>query len=59
MAMKVRAKFWPHFEKQNGHLSKLLENHKGALNLEILELASSSMHERYMAKKAILIVILA
>ena len=40
MAIKhVCAKFWPHFEKQNGRHSKLFENHKGALNLEIFQLA--------------------
>ena len=31
----LSAKFWPHFEKQNGHHSQLFENHKGVLNLEI------------------------
>ena len=55
----VCAKFWPHFEKQNGHHSQLFENHKDALNLEILQLASSNLHKRYIARKASLIVILA
>ena len=58
MAMKTCTKFWPHFEKQNGHHSQLFENHKGALNLEIFQLASSTLHKRYMARKASLILIL-
>ena len=51
----------PHFKKQNGHHSQLFEKHKDALNLEIrvLQLASSNLHKRYMARKATLIVILA
>ena len=57
-AMKnVCAKFWPHFEK-NGCHCQLFENHKDALNLEILQLASLHLHKRYMARKACLIVIL-
>ena len=43
--------------KMAGH-SRLYENHKDALNLEILQLASSSLLKRYMARKASLIVIL-
>ena len=35
------------------------ENRKGALNLEIFQLASSNLHKSYMARKASLIVILA
>ena len=50
----VSAKFWPHFEKQ----SQLFKNHKVVLTLEIFQLASSYLHKRYMARKAILIVIL-
>ena len=38
--------------------SRLSENHKDVLNLEILQLASSNLHERYMARKVSLIVIL-
>ena len=45
--------------KQNGRHGQLFENHKGALNLEILQLASSNLHKRYMARKASLIAILA
>ena len=37
----------------------LFENHKDALNLEILQLASSNLHKRHMARKTSLIVILA
>ena len=33
--------FGTHLEKQHGHHSRLFENHKDALNLEILQLASS------------------
>ena len=59
MAIKhVCAKYWPHFEEQFVCHSQLFENHKGALNLEILHLASLNMHKRYMARKASLIVIL-
>ena len=59
MAVKtpVHAKFWPHFEKQNGCHSLLFENHKSALNLEILQLAKSNMHENCMARKASLITL--
>ena len=47
MAMKTcLCKFWPHFEEQNGCHSQLFENHKGALNLEILQLASSNLHKK-------------
>ena len=42
---KVGAKFWPHFEKQDGRLSHFFENHKDALNLEILQLTSSNLHK--------------
>ena len=35
------------------------ERHKDALNLEILQLASSNLHKRYMARKDSLIVIVA
>ena len=52
-------KFWPHFEKQNGHYSQLFKIHKDALNLETLQLALSNLHKRYMARKASLVVILA
>ena len=52
-------KIWPHFEKQNGRHSQLFENHKGALNLEIFQLASSNLHKIYIAWKASLTVILA
>ena len=55
----VCAKCWPHFEKQNGRHSQLFENNKGALNLEIFQLASSNLHKGYMARKASLIAILA
>ena len=54
----VSANFWPHFDKQNGHHSQLFKNHKVVLNLEIIQLASSNLHKRYMARKASLIVIL-
>ena len=40
-------------------IAKLFENHKGALNLEIFQLASSNSHKRFMARKASLIVIFA
>ena len=40
-------------------IAKLFENHKGALNLETFQLASSNVHKSYMARKASLIVILA
>ena len=40
-------------------IAKLFENRKGALNLEIFQLASSNLHKSYMARKASLIVILA
>ena len=46
-------------KKQNGCHRQLFENHKDALNLEMLQLASSNLHKRYMARKASLIVILA
>ena len=55
MAMKTclcKQKFWLHFEKQNGRHRKMFENHQGALNLEIFQLASLNLHKRYMAKKA-------
>ena len=56
MAMKT----WSHFEKKlNGCHSQLFENNKGALNLEIFQLASSNLHKRCMVRKASLIVILA
>ena len=55
----MSAKFWPNFEKQNGHHSRLFEKHKDVLNLEILQLASSNLHKGYMARKASLKVILA
>ena len=51
--------FWPHFDKQNGSNSQLIENHKIALNLEIFQLVSSNLHKSYMARKASLVVILA
>ena len=54
----VAAKFWPHFEIQNGRHSQLFKNHKVVLNLEIFQLASSNVHKRYMARKASLILIL-
>ena len=50
-------KFWPHFEKQNGCHSQLFENHELVLYLEILQLAKSNLHKRYMARKATMIVI--
>ena len=53
------AKFWPHFEKQNGHHRQLFENHTGALILEIFQLALSNLHKRYMARNASVIVNLA
>ena len=40
------AKFWPHFEKQNVRHNRLFKNHKDALNLEILQLASSNLHKK-------------
>ena len=49
--------FSPHFEKQNGYHSRFFENHLDALNFEILQLASSKLHKRYMARKANMIVI--
>ena len=45
----MSGKFWPHFEKQNGRHSQLFENHKDALNLEILPSVSSNLYRRYMA----------
>ena len=43
MATKpVSAKFWPHFEKQNGHHSQLFKNHKVVLNLEMFQRALSN-----------------
>ena len=48
------------FGKQNGRNSKLFENHfrfyknsmiKDAIKLEILQLDSSNVHKRYMARK--------
>ena len=51
--------FLPYFEKQNGRHGQLFENHKGALNLEIFQLASSNLHKSYMARKPSLVVILA
>ena len=53
----VCTKLWPHFEKQNVRHSQLFQDHKDALNLKILQLASSNLHKRYMARKASLIVI--
>ena len=38
-------------------IANYFENHKGALNLEILRLASSNLHKSYMAKEASLVVI--
>ena len=55
----LSAKFWPHFEKQNGRHSQLFKNSNGALNLEIFQLASSNLHKSYMAGNSSLIVILA
>ena len=46
-------------KKQYGHHSQLFQSHTGAVNLEILQVASSNLHKRYMAVKASLIVILA
>ena len=46
-------------KKQSGHHSRLFEKHKDALNLDILQHASSNLYIRYMARKANLIVILA
>ena len=40
-------------------IANFFENCKGALNLEIFQLASTNLHKRYMARKASLIVILA
>ena len=40
-------------------IANLFENHKGALNLEIFQLASSNLHKSFLAEKASLIVILA
>ena len=40
-------------------IANCLKNHKGALNLEILQLVSSNLYKSYMARKASLIVILA
>ena len=43
MAIKnISAKYLPHFEKQNCRPSRLFKKHKDALNLEILQLASSN-----------------
>ena len=53
----VCAKFWPHFDKQSGSHSQLFKNHKGDLNLEMLQLDSSNFHKIYMAGKASLMVI--
>ena len=55
---KCVCKILTSFRKQNGRYSQLFENHKDALNLETLQLASSNLHKRYMARKASLIVIL-
>ena len=52
------AKFWPHFEKQNSHHSRMFENQYVALKLEILQLPSSNWQKRLMARKASMIVIL-
>ena len=60
--MKVAfGKSWPanllpakNFEKQDGCHSRLYENHKDSQNLEIFQLASSTLHKRYMARKACL-----
>ena len=38
-------------------IAYFFENHKDALNLEILQLASSNLHKIYMARKVSLIVI--
>ena len=60
MAMKTfYAKFWPQFKTQNVCHSHLFENHKDVLNLEIMQLASSNLHKRYVARKAILYLSLA
>ena len=40
-------------------IANMFEKCKYALNLKILQLASSNLHKRYMAGKASLIVILA
>ena len=47
--------FGHRFEKQNDHHSRLFEN-QDAQNFEILQLTSSNLHKRYMARKASLIV---
>ena len=60
MAMKTcLCKILASFSKKNGRHSQLFKNHKGALNLEIFQLASSNLHKSYMARKTSLIVILA
>ena len=46
-------KVWPQFEKQNERQSWLFD----ALNLEILQLSSSTKHKRYMARKASMLLI--
>ena len=59
MAIKhVCVKFWPLYKKANGRHGQLFENYKVPLNLEIFQLASSNLHNRYMAIKASPIVIL-
>ena len=42
--------------QQNVRHSQLFENNKDAINLEILQLASSNLHKRYMVRKASIIV---
>ena len=53
----LSAKFWPHFEilKKQNHHSQLFEIHKGAVNLEIFQLASLNLHKSDMARKASLV----
>ena len=61
MAMKtcLCENFGLMLKNTNGRHSQLFEKHKDALNLEILQVASSNLHKRYVARKASLSVILA
>ena len=46
-------------QKQIARHNRLFEKHKDAQNLEILQLASSNLRKRYIARKGSLIIILA
>ena len=45
---------WPHFEKCNGHhgqIGQIFKYDLDAQKLEMLQLGSSNLHKRYMARK--------